>query len=73
LDEFKSGTLTLRQYKTKTGKDITDADERNPMIDQYISGTGSSAVLLEDIGVDPQDGEVTPEEINELKKMSNDK
>lgn len=50
LNEYKNGALTLRQYKIQTGKDITEADESNPMIDQYIIHSGASAIALEDVG-----------------------
>lgn len=59
LEEYKNGALTLRQYKIKTNKPITDDDEANPMIDQYVIHSGGSAKLLEDVLVDSEE---SPEE-----------
>lgn len=50
LNEFKSGAITLRQYKLKTGQKITADDEANEMIDQYIIHQGAGAVSIEDVG-----------------------
>lgn len=53
LKEYQSGAITLRQYKIKTSQEITDKDEEIENLDKYILFNGSSAVLLEDVGVDP--------------------
>lgn len=53
LEEFKSGASTLRQYKVKTGQKVTAEDESELMIDKHIIQNGASAVLLDDVGVDP--------------------
>lgn len=53
LEELRSGALTLRQYKKKTGQEVLDSDEAYPNFDSYIVHQGASAVLLEDVGVDP--------------------
>lgn len=52
LEETKSGILTMRQYKSKTGQNITEEDEQDPMIDKHIIHNGGGARLLEDVGVD---------------------
>lgn len=54
LDEYKSGILTMRQYKAKTGQEITEEDESEAMIDSHIIHNGASAILMEDVGVDPR-------------------
>lgn len=55
LEEWRAGALTLRQYKIKTGQEITPEDEQNPNFDAYILHAGGSARLLEDVGVEPVD------------------
>lgn len=55
LDEYRSGALTLRQYKVKTGQAITEEDEKEPNIDVHIIHAGAGARLLEDVSVDPYD------------------
>lgn len=50
LSEYKNGAITLRQYKIKTGQKVTDEDEKNPMLDQYIIHQGASAISIEDVG-----------------------
>jgi HK97 family phage portal protein len=52
LEEMKSGAITLRQYKVKTGQKVTSEDEQETMIDRHIIHSGASAVLLDDVGVD---------------------
>jgi HK97 family phage portal protein len=49
LREYQSGALTLRQYKKKTGMEVTEEDESNPAIDSYIIHQGAGAILLESI------------------------
>lgn len=67
LLEYTTGVITLRQYKKKTNQEITPEDEANPNFDSYIMQNGGSAVLLEDIGVDP--AALDPEQfVNILKK-----
>lgn len=68
LEELKAGAITLRQYKIKTGKEITNQDENNPMIDAYIIHSGASAVMLEDVGVDPIIDPADEETTNRLIK-----
>ena len=70
LEEFKSGALTLRQYKTKTGQEITEEDERDPMLDSHII-QGGGGMLLEDVGIEPisLDNPETAE--NMLKALEN--
>lgn len=53
LEELKSGAITLRQYKVKTGQNVTTEDEQEPMLDRHIIHSGASAILMEDVGVDP--------------------
>lgn len=55
LEEFKAGTITLRQYRQATGKPITDEDELTPNFDAYIIHQAAGARLIEDVGVDPVD------------------
>lgn len=66
LEEKKHGAITLRQYKIKTGQKITPEDEKTPNFDGYIIENGASAVLLEDVGVDPVVDSNNPEQINKL-------
>lgn len=49
LNEFRSGALTLRQYKDKTGQDVDQTDEDNPVVDTHIIQNGT-AILLEQAG-----------------------
>lgn len=72
LEEYKAGAITLRQYKIKTGKPITQEDEKNLMIDKYIIHSGASAVLLEDVGVDPLIDPLDEETTNKLIKAIDD-
>lgn len=51
LEEVKAGLITPRQYKGKTGQDVTKEDEANPNFDMHIIHSGSSAVALEDVGI----------------------
>ncbi len=71
LDELRAGVLTLRQYKTKTGQDVSEEDEQEMMIDKHILHNGASALLLEDVGVepiiDPNNEEKAEKMINALK------
>ena len=53
LEEYRAGTITLRQYKLQTGKEITADDEKELFIDSHIIHAGASAILLDDVGVDP--------------------
>jgi hypothetical protein len=53
FEDYKAGANTLRQYKERTNQVITDADESNPAIDKHIIQAGAGAVLLEDVGVNP--------------------
>lgn len=53
LKELDRGVITRLQYKKRLGHEITEADKRDPMYDQHIIYSGASAVLPEDIGVDP--------------------
>lgn len=76
MKEYQAGALTLRQYKQKTGAEITPEDEANPNFDKYIMANGASAVLLEDIGLDPlideENGQVAQNLIKELKNLRNE-
>lgn len=49
--EVDRGILTRRQYKQKTAQAITPEDESNPMFDKHIVINGTSAVLLEEVGL----------------------
>lgn len=69
LEEKKQGALTLRQYKQKTGQEITPEDEKALNFDAYIIQGGSSAVLLEDVGVDPLDDPSEEQSNNLIKKL----
>lgn len=67
--EVEKGLITPRQYKMKTNQKITKEDESNPNFDSHIIYSGGSAVLLEDVGVEPipeEDG--TEEPIKEQDK-----
>lgn len=72
--EVNMGLLSPRQYKKKTGQDITPEDEKNPNFDAYIIYQGASATLLEDVGVDPmidqENTQVAQNLIEELKKSN---
>ncbi len=76
ITELENGAITLRQYKVKTGQDITPEDEANPNFDKYIIHAGAQATLLEDVGVDPliqdQNGQVAQNLITALKKANNE-
>lgn len=48
-EEKRLGIITARQYKIKTGEEITEEDERNPNFDKHIIHQGRSAILLEEI------------------------
>jgi len=50
---YKAGMITLRQVKKMIGEEITDTDEEQENLDKYIIHSGASAVLLEDVGIDP--------------------
>jgi len=68
MEEFKTGTMTLRQYKQEVGRQITPEDEQNPNFDAYILHAGGSARLLEDVGVEPVDT-ASPEAQENLLKL----
>ena len=51
---YKSGMITLRQAKKIMGQPISAEDEAQENFDAYIIHSGASAVLLEDVGVDPE-------------------
>ena len=51
LRELAMGAITRRQYKTKTGQEITLEDERTDNFDKYIILQGMGATLLEDVGL----------------------
>lgn len=51
---YKAGLITLRQAKQIMGQPISDEDEAQENFDSYIIHSGASAVLLEDVGVDPE-------------------
>lgn len=68
IEEYRTGLITLRQYKLKTGQDITPEDESNPLIDTHVFHQGASAVLPEDIGVDPVIDPNNPEVAENLVK-----
>lgn len=51
---YKAGMITLRQAKRMMGQEITPEDEKQENIDEYIIHNGASAVLLEDVGIDPE-------------------
>lgn len=53
LKEFVAGALTLRQYKIKTGQEVTPEDEANPNIDAHIIQSGNPT-MLEDVGIAPE-------------------
>lgn len=77
LTEFQLGALTLRQYKIKTKQPISQEDEDEPLIDKHILQNGSSAILMEDVGVDPiidpNDPEMAENMVKALKnKFSNE-
>lgn len=79
LNEYRSGALTLRQYKQKTGQELSKDDDKNPMIDQYIIHQGAGAVLLEDVGVDPfldpnqDNAQKMIDVLSQFKNVSNEK
>lgn len=66
LEEMKAGALSLRQYKVKTGQEVSKEDEADSMIDAHIIHNGASAVLMEDVGVDPVVDPNTPEAANNM-------
>lgn len=68
LSEMTSGAITLRQYKLKTGQEVTAEDEQESMIDKHIIHNGSSALLMEDVGVDPVVNPEDPETAQNLIK-----
>lgn len=68
LEEFRSGALTLRQYKSKTGQPISAEDEQEVLIDKHIIHNGASAVLLDDVGVDPVVDPTDPETAQNMIK-----
>ncbi len=74
---YQGGAITLRQLKIMLNMEITPDDEKNPNFDQYILQQGSSAVLLEDVGVDPMidqgNSQVAQNLLDELKKANNAK
>lgn len=74
LKEYHGGAITLRQYKKKTNQEISEADEQIENFDKYIFQGGSSAVLIEDVGVDAfvddGNGKTAQNLINELKKYA---
>jgi phage portal protein BeeE len=53
LEEYKSGTITLKEYRLATGKDVTPEDEKRENFDEFIIHSGGSARLLGDVGVEP--------------------
>ncbi len=59
IEEKKNGLITTREYRQKTGKENTPEMEKIPNFDALMIHQGASAVLLEDVGVDP---ELTPED-----------
>lgn len=75
LKEVDSGTISRRQYKMKTGQDIEESDEQQENFDKLVLGKGASAVLLEDVGIDPVDldDQAAREEINKIVNENSDK
>lgn len=73
LEEMKAGALTLRQYKVKTGQAISKEDEAETLIDKHIIHNGASAVLLDDVGVDPIIDPNDPIAANSIVKVLEDK
>ena len=49
--ELAIGAITRRQYKKKTGQEISEDDEKIENFDSYIILQGMGATLLEDIGL----------------------
>lgn len=74
---YAGGALTLRQLKMMLNMEITPEDEQNPNFDAYILQSGASAVLLEDVGVDPfidnSNAVVAQNLLQELKKANDAK
>lgn len=72
---YQGGAMTLRQLKNMLNMEITPDDEKNPNFDAYILQSGASAVLLEDVGVDPfvdnSNAVVAQNLLSELKKANN--
>lgn len=66
LNELRDGAITLRQYKKKTGQDITPEDEKQPNFDAYIIHNGASALLLDDVGLDPVFDQNNTEQVNKI-------
>jgi len=50
---YRAGMKTLRQVKRMIGDEITPEDKKEENFDKYIIQNGASAVLLEDVGLDP--------------------
>lgn len=48
--EYEQWILTLRQYKEKTKQNISELDEKNPLIDKHLIINWSSVILSENIG-----------------------
>ena len=76
LEELRAGVLTMRQYKQRTGQDIMPEDEKDPNFDAHIIHNGASAVLLEDVGVepviDPNDPEMAQNMIDAIQTLHDD-
>lgn len=74
LKLYQGGAMTLRQLKIMLNKEVTTEDEANPNFDKYILANGASAVLLEDVGVDPfidqGNAAVAQNLLNELKRLN---
>lgn len=72
LEELSAGAITLRQYKVKTGQKVTPEDEDEALIDKHIIHAGASAVLYDDVGVDPVADPNNPEAAqNMIKALEN--
>lgn len=72
LEELRTGAITLRQYKVKTGQKVTVEDEQEVLIDKHIIHSGASAVLYDEVGVDPVADPNDPEAAaNMIKALEN--
>lgn len=54
LEELRAGAITLREYRQKTGKEVTPDQEQNPNFDTFIVHAGTAATLLADVGLSPE-------------------
>lgn len=66
LTELQAGAITLRQYKQKTGQEVTPEDEKQVNFDAYVIHSGASALLLEDVGIDPVFDTTNTDQVNSI-------